>query len=802
MPDSANQHQRSKSRTTSETAVPAATIGVETAPPAPAAMASASLSSPLGNSEEGQSNNTGENCGIDLPATQDKNAGKTSDSKSDFVTYVIVVHGMGSQRKNETVISVVNRFAEARHGPHKKDKRDVLSLGQASKQTGVSKVSKNKQPWMEFEGIPADAKCCLDGVFLGAESSTGKNLRFVDLWWADILRDSFKHVGQDTEVWTKSLLGRLLRKHDGAKDNYCTQVPFWIRRVLFLLADTLLLVRFAMNFRFKEMKELVFVKYLGDVQVYGEYDRCRGRAVRRFHKMMAKIEAEHYSRENGRKVKRDPRYVVIAHSLGSIMSFDALLYAHAKPSIRRSDKVKWAFPGYYRAKDIGNEPNTNWIWRVESFVTLGSPIDKFLMLWWFNYRYLLNHNEWFERTGSKIQTCHCLGQRRKPPINHFNYCDELDPVGHNLDVAKQTKAYNAVFESKEDIVFNRYTVPGAAHNGYWGDQGLFKWILARAVDKPVEDPDPPDWFDHKAYRKLLSRIYNWVPRAVVASTFFTVSVALLAEKWHTVVTSAVIFAVVVLLGRRLIDLSIWWRQIQRKESCKMWTDLGNCEQKVDDWPLDVPDGKRQCVKKKMKELAKNRDKKAKRSGCWIRCSPWPWMVATAFFTWCWFELNDGQKWLIDFRSSIEPLLACISEVTGCASPSQDFFRALVEGWVGRLAMFMVMSGLVVLAYGRFLVLPDAFRTPASTRDDYCAERCTAFFAILPVVAGWFLYCFCPAPWSHWFANYDFIMGHLILLSFLATMAYTYRWQRYEVVKKKLGPGPLPSINYDVYANHA
>ena len=209
---------------------------------------------------------------------QGKPAPKTSHSKSDFVTYVIVVHGMGEQRKNETVISVVNRFAEARSGCDKKDKRDVLSLGQASKQTGVSKVPKNRQPWMEFEGIPADAKCRLDRVFLGKESSTGKNLRFVDLCWADILRDSFKHVGQDTEVWTKGLLGRLLRKDDDAKatGKNCVQVPFWIRRVLFLLADTLLLVRFAMNFRFKEMKELVFVKYLGDVQVYGEYARCRG----------------------------------------------------------------------------------------------------------------------------------------------------------------------------------------------------------------------------------------------------------------------------------------------------------------------------------------------------------------------------------------------------------------------------------------------------------------------------------------------------------------------------------------------
>ena len=51
------------------------------------------------------------------------------ESKPKHVTYVIVVHGMGEQRKNETVINVINRFAEARRCAGKDDKRDVLTLG-------------------------------------------------------------------------------------------------------------------------------------------------------------------------------------------------------------------------------------------------------------------------------------------------------------------------------------------------------------------------------------------------------------------------------------------------------------------------------------------------------------------------------------------------------------------------------------------------------------------------------------------------------------------------------------------------
>ena len=273
---------------------------------------------------------------------------QSCDSKS--VTYVVVVHGIGEQRKNETVINVVNRFAEARRGADAGDNRDVLTLGQASGQTGWSRLPTTEQPWLEFDGVPASRpgqNGSRHGPFLGERSPKGDNLRFVDLCWSDVMQDSVEHVGQDTDVWAKGLVGRLQRKHDAA-ETLGAQVPLWIRRVLYLLADTLLLVRFAMHFRFKEMKELVFVKFLGDVQLYGEYSRCRGRAVRRFHEIMARIEAEHRAREGP---KREARYVIIAHSLGSIMALDALLYASAPSRVRRGRDPNWRFPAYLRDAD-------------------------------------------------------------------------------------------------------------------------------------------------------------------------------------------------------------------------------------------------------------------------------------------------------------------------------------------------------------------------------------------------------------------------------------------------------------------
>ena len=76
--------------------------------------------------------------------------------------------------------------------------------------------------------------------------------------------------GREPELWAQSLLGRLIRKTPAgvagtaanAKNDAPSAAPAWIVRTLEIVADTLLLVRFAMNFRFKEMKDLIFTHSL------------------------------------------------------------------------------------------------------------------------------------------------------------------------------------------------------------------------------------------------------------------------------------------------------------------------------------------------------------------------------------------------------------------------------------------------------------------------------------------------------------------------------------------------------------
>jgi hypothetical protein len=559
----------------------------------------------------------------------------------EVIRYVVVVHGIGEQRQNETVISVVSRCAEARRALPKGESYDVLTLGMACSQTGKAGANATA-PWLEFRGIPQEPSPSEDtralgelkAPFLGEKSQSGENLRFVDLHWADLLQADIADVGQTPEVWSDGLLGRLKRKNEQLDAEGQTQKPGWFQRfratppdprrapswaieILRILKETITLLRRFTTLRAQKLDEMIFTKFLGDVQLYGEYAYCRGQAVRRFHELIARIEKRHDEEEKRReqasgKSPREARYTIVAHSLGSIMSFDALLYAHARPEVlvgTAADAPGLPFPGHLREEDprerekraqdvqafreakdrlamltrehgIESEEvraawqamkrddrfrflDTSWLERVDSFVTLGSPIDKFLVLWWLNYKHLLRPAQWMDPGWIKL--------RKIRKIRLFNYADEQDPVGHHLDVAATAPAVQEVFAIEEDKVYNRSAVPGLAHTSYWKDLPLFKRIVYLAIDGGgKKDAKAPivRWFDAPTYQKALTYAYYVIPYAVLALHFFTFTWAMYSQSWHGRTIASVLFFGTFLLGRRLIDLSLWWRQVLKAKKCQ------------------------------------------------------------------------------------------------------------------------------------------------------------------------------------------------------------------------------------------
>jgi hypothetical protein len=507
------------------------------------------------------------------------------------IQYVVVVHGMGEARQNETILAVASRFAEARSGQVPWPPPSiVVPLGSAMGQTGIARASNpvTGLPWVEFDGIPcAKPGRPLRRPFYGGPSTTGDNIRFVDIHWNDLLVADWPDVGQKPNVWIDGLLGRLIRKN--RENGPSAGVPNWVLETLRSLGETVSIVHTIAALRAKELDDLIFNKYLGDVQLYGESPITRGLAIRRFHDRMTEVLREH---ERTCFEGELAEFTIIAHSLGTIMSADALLTARTGFFSQRTattyainDDLNGVYAGYFSDDEEGRFTairdaaklhqevtkeqreweeremaflRHEWLDHVKAFVTLGSPIDKFLVIWWLNYRYLLDSS---------------TAPPGKEQIPHYNYCEEQDPVGHHLDVAYSSPVFKATFEEKEDRVYTRYAIPGLAHTHYWDDLPLFKWILHKTVDNGGATPGaggapPPEpvWFSSGIYWWIVFINYVLVPGAIAAAHVIALNWAWTAEGFNGVALGALMFVIVWLLGRHIIDLFVWWRQILKSKA--------------------------------------------------------------------------------------------------------------------------------------------------------------------------------------------------------------------------------------------
>ena len=476
--------------------------------------------------------------------------------------YVIVVHGMGVQKENVTAYEVIHRFAEVRQGttvPY----RNLLPPSLSSQ----SVRSEGGHGWAEFRGIPidpADDTGPFDG--LPPIGTSGRNFRFVDLRWSQILTEDEQAYACPMKQWTEAL-----------REKFATIVPpefrpSWAGPLLQQIEDSASTAQAVLRYFQPTLATLIFDEILGDIHLYGDYTRTRGKAVRHFHFVLDEI----FLRDlidwcryepGGYATYQVPTFTVIAHSLGSIMSYDALMYAFAQQDIRDDSRrprhpcPSLPFPAYtepaaaeeaiwqHLLTQLKNLAPNDWtrcqtrfnvpeaapgvpliLWRhaVKEFITLGSPIDKLHALWYQNYLHMGFH-------GSKQIPATWASDWIEPPqhkITHFNLCDEQDPVGHHLDLAQSTVNYKEVFDTTtipvayRDITFRRYPVPGLAHVEYWRDRHLFEGIvyhvmglLPGGLKQDVAYFALPGFRDLEGtYRKILVWAYFRIPLIAAMAT--------------------------------------------------------------------------------------------------------------------------------------------------------------------------------------------------------------------------------------------------------------------------------------------
>jgi hypothetical protein len=256
--------------------------------------------------------------------------------------YIIVVHGMGEQKLNTTIPPFVHRFAEVRQKKSEKFYEIILPATQSSHSV---RSETEQHGWAEYRGISVEDKECVED-FDGspATKTSGENFRFVELYWQDILQRHQELFASETEVWAKALLNRLRDKTITPQE----WLPSWAIPMLQSIVNTAVPLKKLLVLKFAPLTKMIFDGYLGDVHLYGDYARTRGEAVRHFHLELDKIIFNDFldwrirelsaSRLNGGELTpghyQKPDLTVVAHSLGGIMSFDALVYAFVKEEIR------------------------------------------------------------------------------------------------------------------------------------------------------------------------------------------------------------------------------------------------------------------------------------------------------------------------------------------------------------------------------------------------------------------------------------------------------------------------------------
>ncbi|NTU91591.1 MAG: hypothetical protein HGA60_06720 [Chlorobiaceae bacterium] len=285
--------------------------------------------------------------------------------------YIVAVHGMGEQKLNTTIPPIIHRFAEIRQNKPE-GYFDILLPASQSSQSVLSETELHG--WSEFRGIPIEDKEIFED-FDGTPPTitAGENFRFVELYWQDILERHQQKFASSTEEWVRAMIKRL----ENRDITYEEWLPVWAIPMLKSIVNIALPLKKFLGIKYAPLVTHIFDGFLGDVHLYGDFAQTRGEAVRHFHAELDKLIFLDFIDWRKReiavsKLNREPlvpghylppKITIIAHSLGSIMSFDALVYAFAKKEIRQlfSDNSEYSssFPFWGYTTPMPEEAD-NW----------------------------------------------------------------------------------------------------------------------------------------------------------------------------------------------------------------------------------------------------------------------------------------------------------------------------------------------------------------------------------------------------------------------------------------------------------
>ncbi len=192
-------------------------------------------------------------------------------------------------------------------------------------------------------------------VVSGPSTPPGLNtIGFAEIYWADLAREieTAGYTLQETKEWCRSVVSRIRvlaeRRSPGRSDIHYGQIEYVLEEAIDAIGtmeSLLFLAKKAgvLDFDLNRMLD----DYLGDVQLVTEFAGVRAKIVGRLHEALG----------NAHQLYPDAEIHVVAHSEGTVVAFLGLLEAATNPV---------SYP---------------WIKQVRGLMTIGSPIDKHLILW-------------------------------------------------------------------------------------------------------------------------------------------------------------------------------------------------------------------------------------------------------------------------------------------------------------------------------------------------------------------------------------------------------------------------------------
>ena len=381
---------------------------------------------------------------------------------------IVAIHGIGSQVRSDTIRSVARRFGDRSSPP-----LPVMPLG-------FFNIGKNAEVRVSrLDAQPNDPLA---------------RIGFAEVFWADIPEQVVKanDTLEETKAWGRTVVSR-------AEAAYRENVPGGDLRpqdfqlgvgVVEEIIETIdvmenLLAVAAKAGVFKFELAALLRDYVGDVQLVTDFPFYREKIIYRFHSALAQI-VKAFSQLYP---NHTPEIYIVAHSEGTVISFLGLLEALSGRVVIDPDNTL----------PVAVPVDSSWINYVRGYMTIGSPIDKHIVLWpklWLNLSQgekLKSHLD--DSGGVVFEEAGKMRLKLQQQIKWRNYYDYGDPIGFKLETAVELLSENECkafeFVTKDhDFGFSRYWLPGKAHNDYWQDPQVFGHFIEDVV-LPTGKAKPP-----------------------------------------------------------------------------------------------------------------------------------------------------------------------------------------------------------------------------------------------------------------------------------------------------------------------